>query len=140
GRVREVASSLAEADRRGGAPCAGSLVLERLVAAGDERGPQQEVFGWIARDRELGVGGEITAGGVGPLVGGEHALDVAVEVAHDQVELRGGESETGHRVRIRDTACMAGGTMLRETADLAAAIERSADARTARTLLTRAVE
>ncbi len=35
---------------------------------------------------------------------------------------------------------MPGGTTLRETADLAAAIERSADARTARMLLTRAVE
>jgi hypothetical protein len=35
---------------------------------------------------------------------------------------------------------MPGGTTLRETADLTAAIERSADARTARMLLTRAVE
>ena len=61
--------------------------------------------------------------------------DVAVEVADDEVELRGGEAEPGHRVRIRDTACMAGGDdACSRRADLAAAIERSADARTARTL------
>ena len=92
-------------------------------------GPQQEVFGRVPGDRELGKRDEVAPGGVGPFVGVEHAVDVAVEVADDEVELRGGESEAGHRFRIRDTACMPGGTTLRETADLTAAIERSADAR-----------
>ncbi len=139
-RVREVALRLGESDDGGETTGAGRELLERLAAPGDERRAQQQVFGRVAGERQLGEGDEVAAGGVGPLVGVEHAVDVAVEIADDEVELRGGESEAGHRLRIRDTACMTGGTMVLETADVATAIERSADARTARTLLLRAVE
>ena len=121
-------------------PVRAAELLERLTGPGDERGAQQEVFGRVAGDRELGEGHEVASGGVGLLIGGEHAVDVAVDVTHDEVELRGGEAETGHGPRIRDTACMAGGGAVLETADVVAAFERSADARTARMLLTRAVE
>ena len=58
-------------------------------------------------------------------------VDVAVEVADDEVELGGSDTEPGHRVRIRrHCRGMTGGIdALRETPDLDAAIERSADAR-----------
>jgi [glutamine synthetase] adenylyltransferase / [glutamine synthetase]-adenylyl-L-tyrosine phosphorylase len=67
-------------------------------------------------------------------------VDVPVEVADDEVELGGCETDPGHQCRIRDTACMTGGTTRAPSPDLDAAIERSADARTARTLVERAVE
>ena len=109
-------------------------------ASRHERRPKEQIFRRVPGERELRERDQVTTGGVGALVGNEHALHVAVEIAHDEVELRGSETEAGHLVRIRDTAWMPGGTTLHETPALATAIERSADARTARMLLERAVE
>jgi glutamate-ammonia-ligase adenylyltransferase len=106
----------------------------------DERRAQEEVFGGIPRERQLGKRDQIASGGIRPLVGVAHPRRVPVEVSDDEVELSGSQADTGHRSRIRDTACMTGGPTRHGSADLQTAIERSADARTARTLVERAIE
>ena len=68
---------------------------------GDERGAQQEVLGRIAGDRQLGEHDEIGAGGLGGLVRLEDAVDVAVEVTDDDVDLGGGDAQPRHHPRIR---------------------------------------
>ena len=75
------------------------------------------------------------------VVGVEDAVDVAVEVADDEIELRGRDAEPGHPLRIRDTARMPRAeARARVSPTLSAAIERSADATTARTVIERLVE
>ena len=49
----------------------------------NERRPEQEILGGIASERKLGERHEIAAGGVGALVGVEHAIDVAVDITDD---------------------------------------------------------
>src|SRR6185437_11551149 len=139
-RVGEVPSRLGETDDRRGAARVGGELVEHLGAARHERRPEEQILRRIPGERELRERDQVTAGRVGALVGIEHALHVAVEITHDEIELRGSDAEAGHLLRIRDTACMPGGTTLHETPALATAIERSADARTARMLLERAVE
>ena len=69
-----------------------------------ERRAQQEVLGRIAGDASSGNATRSQPGGLGALVRLEDAVDVAVEVTDDEVELRGGKTDPGHRLRIRDTA------------------------------------
>src|SRR5262249_37139736 len=82
---------------------------------------------------------EISARLLRLVVGVENARRVAVEVAHDEVELRSREPEPGHLRRIRDTAQMPGPAPLPST-DLEDAVERSADPTAARTLLARLLD
>ena len=61
-----------------------------------ERRLQQQVLGRVAGDRQLGEGDQVATIGLGRLHGSDDALDVAVEVADDQVELSQGEAQAGH--------------------------------------------
>ena len=104
GGVEEVAPRFGEPDDRGRAPGARRDLLERLTRLRHERRAQQQVFGRVAGDRELGEGDEIAARRLGAVVGIEDARRVAVEVADHEIELRGRDAEPGHALRIRDTA------------------------------------
>jgi hypothetical protein len=100
-RVVEVAADLREAHDRRAPTGARRDLLERLVRVRDERGPEQQVFGRIPGDRELRVDDEIAAGRFRGFVGGEDAIDVALEVADDDVDLGSRDSQPGHGSRIR---------------------------------------
>ena len=91
-------------------PGAGRDLLDALLGLGDERGPQQEVLGRIAGDRQLGERDEVAAVGFGPLVRLEDARRVALEVADDEVQLREGNPKPRHASRIRPgrRACRTG--------------------------------
>ncbi len=115
-------------------------LLQHLGALRDERGTQEEVLGRVPGDRELGERDEVGAGALGLFVRVEDARRVAVEVTDHEVELRGRHSEPGHTARIRDTARMSAGETVLASTDLAAAVDRSADAPTARTVLARVIE
>ena len=67
---------------------------------GDERGAQQQVFGRVAGDRQLGEHHEVAALGHRRVVRVEHALRVAVEVTHDGVELGDADAQPDHLPRI----------------------------------------
>ena len=97
GRVREIAAGLGKPDdRRRLAGACGELV-ERLGRRGDERGPQQQVFGRIAGDGQLGEHDEIGANRRGRLVHVVDPLGVAFEIADDGVHLRGRDPHPRHR-------------------------------------------
>src|SRR2546421_95202 len=79
------------------APCsAGGNLLERLLVGRHEAGLQQQVLGRVAGDRQLREHGDVAARALGPLESGENGIDVAVEVAHDGVQLAGGDAEPSH--------------------------------------------
>ena len=61
GRVEEVAPRFGEADDRGRTPGTRRDLLERLTRLRHERRAQQQVFGRVAGDGELGEGDEIAA-------------------------------------------------------------------------------
>ena len=140
GRVVEISHRVGEAHHRGRATGARRELVEHFGGTGDERLAQQQVFGRVARERELGKGDEVAAGRLGLFVGVDDSRRVAVEIADDHVELRRSNAEPRHAFRIRDTARMAGGEMVLDDAALVAAIDRSADAPTARTVVARVIE
>ena len=139
-RVRQVAAGFGESHHRGRATGVRGDLLEDLGRARHERRTQEQVLRWVRGDGQLGKRDEIAAHRLGTVVRIDDPVRIPFEVADHEVELRGGDAEPGHVARIRDTACMAGRNTFLETAELAEAIERSADAPTARTLVTRAVE
>ena len=77
-------------------PVAGRHLGQGGLVVGDERRLEQQVLGRVAGDGQLGEHGDVAAGGVGPLQGGEDAGHVAVEVADDVVDLAGGHPESCH--------------------------------------------
>ncbi len=81
--------------RRSGDPSEGGLDIV------DERRLQQQVLGRIARHRELAEHGDGTACVLGPTEPGDDALDVAVQVADDHVELTGRHTDHGRRLYRR---------------------------------------
>src|SRR5207248_2138023 len=153
GGVVEVAFEKRKAEHRHRPARAGGDLLQALLRLGDEGGPQEEIFGRIARDRELGERDEVAGVGVGPLVRLDDARRVALEVTDDEVQLREANPKARHASRIR--ACRSGcaerpkaparsvgdtGRMARTLLDapaLNAAVERSADPAAARAFLAR---
>ncbi len=117
-----------------------------LVGLGDERRLQEEVFGRIAGDRELGERDEVAARGVGLLVRVEHARHVAGQVTDDEIELGRREAQPGHTPRIRGDCRRATlHVMTRPDAVLDApgvgsALAQSADPHNARAVLSRVLE
>src|SRR5207248_3100035 len=153
GGVVGVAFEKRKAEHRHRPARAGGDLLQALRRLGDEGGPQEEIFGRIARDRELGERDEVAGVGVGPLVRLDDARRVALEVTDDEVQLREANPKARHASRIR--ACRSGcaerpkaparsvgdtGRMARTLLDapaLNAAVERSADPAAARAFLAR---
>ena len=94
-RVREVAVERGGPDERDDLGARASDLVDRRAGRADEPRSEQEVLGRIAGDRELGEHDEI---GRRPAGFGDRTrdpLDVAVEIADDDVQL--GERES-HRV------------------------------------------
>jgi len=71
-----------------------------LHVGGHEAGLQQEVLGRVAGDGQLGEGGDIGPGLDRLPVGGQDALDVAVQVADAGVDLAGSDAQAGHRASV----------------------------------------
>ena len=94
-RVREVAVEGRRPDERDDLGARASDLVDRRAGRADESRPEQEVLGRVAGDRELGEHDEIgrRAAGFGDRT--RDPLDVAVEIADDDVQL--GERES-HRV------------------------------------------
>ena len=86
--IREVAVERRRADQRDGICACARDFDDRLARGADETRPQQQVLGRVARDRELGEDDEV--GGCPLRLGdrGDDPLDVPVEVADDDVQLR----------------------------------------------------
>ena len=63
-------------------------VLAGLARRLLERGLQHQVLDWVAGEIKLGEGDEVGALGRGLGAGGARLLQVAVDIAHDRVELR----------------------------------------------------
>ena len=103
GRVVQVATRLREADDRRAPSGARRELVEGFSGLGDERGAEQEILRRIAGDRQLREDDEIGAGGLGGLVRLEDAVDVAREVADDDVDLGGRDAQTRHHPRIGPT-------------------------------------
>jgi hypothetical protein len=102
--VVQVAAGVDEADDRRAPPGAPGQLLEGGAVVGDEPRLEQEVLGRVAGDRQLGEHGQVRPRPLRLVEGGQHGLDVAVEVAHHQVELAGGDTETAHRPRAYRSA------------------------------------
>ena len=96
GRVVEVEAGVDEAHHRHAPAGAGGHPVEGGPVVGDEAGLEQEVLGRVAGDRQLGEHGHVALGDLGPVDGVEDGGGVAVEVAHDQVELAGGDTQARH--------------------------------------------
>jgi hypothetical protein len=77
-------------------------LVEHLHRLCDERGPQEEVFGRIPRDRQLREHDQIAAGRFGRVIRVENAGGIALEVAHGDVQLGGGHPKARHR--LKDTS------------------------------------
>ncbi len=95
-RVVQIEAGIDEADHRGAATGTGSHLLQRGAIVGDEPGLQYEVFGRVAGDGELGEGGQVGVGGLGPAERGRDPLDVPIEVADDGVDLAERHPKAGH--------------------------------------------
>ncbi len=100
GRVVQVTARLGVADHGGATSGAGRDLVERLDRLRDERGPQEQVLGRIAGDRQLGEDDEVRARRLGGVIGVEDALGIAGEVADDDVDLGGGDAQARHTPRI----------------------------------------
>ncbi len=74
-------------------------LVERAQVVLDEGGAEKQVLGWVPGDRQLGEGDEVAAGRLGLVVGGEDALDVAVEGPDDGIDLAEGDAHDRHRRR-----------------------------------------
>ena len=100
-------SRLGEPDHRRGPPGARRRPspASRCAWATND-GPQQEVFGRIARDRELGERHEVAAGGLGPLVGSSMRARCRRGHRPRGSSCAARDTEPGHGLRIRDTAGM----------------------------------
>ncbi len=96
GGVVQVAVAVHEAHHGGAAAGAGGQLGQRLQVVLDEAGLEQQVLGWVAGDGQLGEHGHVGPGVLGLLQGGQDALHVALQVAHDRVELAGGDPHSGH--------------------------------------------
>ena len=77
-------------------------LVERLGRLRDERRPQQQIFGRVPGDRELGEDDEVATRGLGLVVRLEDPRRVALEIADDDVDLGGGHPEARHGPRIRE--------------------------------------
>ena len=111
-RVREVAVERRRADERHGLGARARDLVDGRAGRTDESGPKQEILGRIAGDRELGEHDEI---GRRPSRLGDRArdpLDVAVEVADDDVQLGEGEPhrDTSFRLMITNPTLAASGS------------------------------
>ena len=96
-RVEElVAGPVDEADEGGAPTGGGGDPVERLEVVGDEARLQQQVLRRVAGDRQLGERHQVAAVGLGRLDRVDEALDVAVEIADHEVELRQGDAQAGH--------------------------------------------
>ncbi len=102
GGVVEVALGVRKADHRRRPAGASGHLLEGLVRRLDERRAEQQVLGRVPGDRQLGEGDQVGADVLGLLVGGEDARRVPLEVADDEVQLRGRDPDPGHAPK--DTA------------------------------------
>ena len=89
-----------EADHDGAVVGGRRHLLERGHVVGHEAGLEEQVLGRVARDGELGDHAEVGAGGLGGGQGAQHLLHVPRQVAHDGVELRGGQAQVWHRPRL----------------------------------------
>lgn len=61
----------------------------------DQGGPQQQVPGRVAPQRQLGGEQQVGAAGAGPLGGRQDPVAVALQVAHQGIELGQGEAHQG---------------------------------------------
>ncbi len=96
GRVEQVAARVHEADDGRAPPRAGGQLLQGGLVVGDEAGLEEQVLGRVAGDGQLREHGQVTALGLGRVEGGEDPAQVPVEVAHDQVQLAGGDPNARH--------------------------------------------
>jgi len=96
-RVVKVGLEVGEADERDDALRLRRDLLQRARGGADEAGSQQEVLGRITGHRELGEEREVRALVARLLEAREDQVAVAVEVAHDGIDLS--ESQP-HRFRL----------------------------------------
>ena len=94
--VVQVATGIDEADHRGARSGAGGHLVEHLPVGPHEARLQYEVLRRVPGDGELWKHHEIASGRLGLVVGGEDALDVAVEIPDDGVELGEAEADARH--------------------------------------------
>ena len=90
--VVEVAVEVGEPDERGDSVRGARDLAERLLRGAQEARPQEQVFGRVAGDRELGEEHKVGAGDLRFLESAQDARTVAVEVADGGVYLRERES------------------------------------------------
>ena len=67
-------------------------LFERPRSGLEEAGPEEQILGRVARDRQLGEEDEVGAARARLLEAGEDPVAVAVEVADDGVDLGEGEA------------------------------------------------
>ena len=136
--VVQIAAGFGKPDDRGGARGARRDLVEHLDGLRDERGAQEKVFGRVPGDGQLREHDEIAARGLGRVVRLEDPGRVALEVAHDDVQLGGGHPKARHRprirgaVRMRDTRTAWSAGMVTTTNDASTSSRRRASTCTAR--------
>jgi hypothetical protein len=78
----------------------GGHLLQGGAVVGHEPGPQQQVLGRVAGDRELGQDQQVAAGIVGGPQRLDDAGDVAVEIPDAGVDLAQGDTQAGHGLSV----------------------------------------
>ncbi|MDX6410806.1 MAG: hypothetical protein QOE91_322 [Gaiellaceae bacterium] len=89
---------MGEADERDDVVRLRGDLLERAGGGADEAGPQQQVLGRIAGHRELGEDREVGALVAGLLEARQDQVAVAVEVAHDGIDLCERQPQRSHLI------------------------------------------
>src|SRR5207244_11707540 len=98
--VVQIPTGVDEADDGGALPGLRRHRLQRLEVVGHEARLQQQVLRWVPGDRQLGEDGSIGARRLRFLQGAEYPRHVAVQIAHNGVELAGGDTQPRHDVRV----------------------------------------
>jgi hypothetical protein len=101
GGVVEVAVEVGESDDGSDALRRGRDLPERLLVRADECGLEEQVFGGIPRDNELGKGDDVGVGGARPLDRVPDDLGVSFDVADRRVHLSERETQRPHTTIVR---------------------------------------
>ena len=99
-----------EPDHHGAMSGGGSDLFERSHVVGDEPRLEEEIFGRVSRDGQLRHHADVRPRRFGGRHRGEHPIHVARQVAHNGIELRGGEAQMRHRPRIPASPASPAGT------------------------------
>ena len=136
GGVVEVAVGVHESEHRRTAAAGRCHPVERCPVVADEARLEQQVFGRVPGERQLGEHRQVAPLRLGVAEGGDDPLDVALEVADGRVDLAQRHTQPCHDIKGTGRVQTRGVDRV-DMAELSELIERSADPLAVRSALDR---